>query len=118
LGAYSNDELVGYAIVFHNSGSIPQIAVAEPRRRRGFGRALLNAVQTRAQKSLTVNNVDAQAAKVSELFIRIEENATRVPRTRKTACEANKLSNLLSLLGLILEASRKFGLAVLCYDEI
>lgn len=60
-GVYAAEELIGYAVVFHNSGSIPQLAVSEKHRRKGFGRALLNHIQKQTEKPLTVNNVDAQA---------------------------------------------------------
>ena len=65
LGLYLSGEPVGYAVVFHTSGNIPQIAVAEKHRRKGFGRALLNALQKQTEKPLMVSNVDAQATGVS-----------------------------------------------------
>ena len=65
LGLYLSGEPVGYAVVFHTSGNIPQIAVAEKHRRKGFGLALLNALQKQTEKPLMVSNVDAQATGVS-----------------------------------------------------
>lgn len=65
LGLYLNGKPAGYVVVFHTSGNVPQIAVAEKYRRKGFGRALLNAAQKRTEKSLMVSNVDAQATSVS-----------------------------------------------------
>jgi len=68
LGLYLSGELVGYAVVFHNSGNVSQIAVAEKHRGKGFGRALLNALQKRIEKPLYVTNVDADAKKVAAFF--------------------------------------------------
>jgi len=65
LGLYLSGELAGYGVVFHNSGSVPQIAVAEKHRRKNFGRALLNALQKQTEKPLTISNIDAQATSVS-----------------------------------------------------
>jgi len=68
LGLYLRETLVGYAVVFHNSGNIPQIAVAEEHRGKNFGCALLNALQKRTEKPLFVTNVDARAEKTAAFF--------------------------------------------------
>lgn len=68
LGAYSNQTLAGYAIGFHNSGNITQIAVGEAHRGKNFGRALVNALQKRIEKPLFVSNVDTKAKDASAFF--------------------------------------------------
>ena len=68
LGLYLRETLVGYAVVFCNSGNIPQIAVAAEHRGKNFGRALLNALQKRCEKPLIVTNVDQQAKEATDFF--------------------------------------------------
>lgn len=68
LGLYLAGKLVGYAAVFHNSGNIPQIAIAEEHRRKGFGRMLLSELQKRTEKPLFVSNVDAKAKCAAAFF--------------------------------------------------
>lgn len=65
LGLYSGENLAGYAVVFHNSGNVPQIVVAEEYRQKGFGRVLLNGLQERTETPLFVSNVDAKAENVA-----------------------------------------------------
>lgn len=68
LGAYLDQTLVGYAVLFHNSGNIPQIAVAEPHRGKNIGCALLNSLQKRVEKPLFVPNVDRSAESATAFF--------------------------------------------------
>lgn len=69
LGLYSNGKLIGYGIVFHNSGNIPQIAVAEDYRGKGFGRAVLNALQRRTEKPLLISNADETAENIAAFAV-------------------------------------------------
>jgi len=65
LGLYLTGKFVGYGIVFHNSGNVPQLAIAGDYRGRNFGRALLNALQKRIEKPLFVTNVDERAKDIA-----------------------------------------------------
>lgn len=65
LGVFLNNEMIGYGIVFPKSGNVPQFAIAENHRRKGFGSALLNALQKQAKAALKVNNVDEKAGDVT-----------------------------------------------------
>lgn len=68
LGVFFEDELVGYGIVFLNSGNIPQIAIAENFRRKGFGNALLKALQRQTDTPLKAYNIDEKAADVASFL--------------------------------------------------
>jgi len=68
LGLYLRETLIGYAVVFHNSGNIPQIAVAAEHRGKNFGRALLDALQKRCEKPLIVTNLDQRAEQAAAFF--------------------------------------------------
>ena len=61
LGVFLDNKIIGYGIVFPKSGNIPQFVIAENHRRKGFGNALLNALQKLAKAELKVNNVDEKA---------------------------------------------------------
>jgi ribosomal protein S18 acetylase RimI-like enzyme len=61
LGLYLDEKLVGYGIVFRNSGNVSQIAVAEEFRRRGFGKIILGELQKHTEKPLQFSNIDEKA---------------------------------------------------------
>jgi ribosomal protein S18 acetylase RimI-like enzyme len=63
LGAYLDEQCVGYGVVSPSSGDIPQLAVAPHQRRQGIGSALLNALQSHIapDKTTTMNNIDSSA---------------------------------------------------------
>lgn len=61
-GLYLKGELVGYGIVFKNSGNVAQVAVAEEYRRRGFGKCLLRELQKYTDKPLQFSNIDEEAS--------------------------------------------------------
>lgn len=65
LGVFLENELIGYGIVFPKSGNVPQFAIAENHRRKGFGEALLNALRNQAKSDLKVHNVDEKARDVT-----------------------------------------------------
>lgn len=56
VGAYVNDECVGYGIVFVPSANLMQLAVAPNYRRRGIGSAILASLET--SEPLKINNID------------------------------------------------------------
>lgn len=64
LGLYSQNELVGYGVVFSRSGNVAQLAVASEYRRRKYGTLILDALQKRARRTLFVSNVDLKATDV------------------------------------------------------
>lgn len=64
LGLFFQGKLIGYGIVFHRSGSVPQIAVSEEYRGYGFGHILINALREKSGKPLSVLNVDTEAEEV------------------------------------------------------
>jgi ribosomal protein S18 acetylase RimI-like enzyme len=63
LGAYLDEECVGYGIVSPASGDIPQLAVAPTHRRQGIGSALLRALHSRVTpgKTVTMTNIDSSS---------------------------------------------------------
>lgn len=61
LGVFLDNRMIGYGIVFPKSGNVPQFVIAEEYRRKGFGSALLDALQREAKAALKVNNVDEKA---------------------------------------------------------
>lgn len=65
LGVFLDNEMIGYGIVFPKSGNVPQFVIAENHRRKGFGNALLNALQKQAKAELKVNNVDEKGRDVT-----------------------------------------------------
>jgi GNAT superfamily N-acetyltransferase len=58
VGAYVNDECVGYGVVFRPSANLMQLAVAPAHRRQGFGSAILAALETEVSEPLRINNID------------------------------------------------------------
>lgn len=64
LGVFSENILAGYGIVFPKSGNVSQIAVAENHRRKGFGSALLDALQKQTKIPLKAYNIDEKASDV------------------------------------------------------
>jgi GNAT superfamily N-acetyltransferase len=61
LGAYLENELVGYAILDGSRNTVMQLAVDKRRRRMGAGSALLRALQQKAKDELQLFNVDDKA---------------------------------------------------------
>ena len=59
LGAFDDDLLAGYAVVFPRTHDLAQLAVRRSHRRRGIGSALLAAAMSEAEGSLRMLNVDA-----------------------------------------------------------
>ncbi|MGC2236003.1 MAG: GNAT family N-acetyltransferase [Pyrinomonadaceae bacterium] len=60
-GLYLKGKLIGYGIVFKNSGNVSQVAVAEEYRRRGFGKIILGELQKHTEKPLQFSNIDEEA---------------------------------------------------------
>ncbi|HEV7922207.1 MAG TPA: GNAT family N-acetyltransferase [Thermoanaerobaculia bacterium] len=58
----------GYAVVFPGSGDLAQLAVAREHRRRGVGRALLDAAAAIAGKPLRILNVDDRDRGIAAFF--------------------------------------------------
>ena len=58
VGAYVNDECVGYGVLFRPSANLMQLAVAPSHRRNRFGSAILSALETEASEPLKINNID------------------------------------------------------------
>lgn len=56
VGAFVNDECVGYGVVFVPSGNLMQLAVVPNYRRRGIGSAILASLET--SEPLKVTNID------------------------------------------------------------
>lgn len=68
LGLFFEGNLAGYGIVFHRSGNVPQLAIAEEYRGNGFGRVLLSALGEKCDKPLFISNVDTDAKEVVALL--------------------------------------------------
>lgn len=58
LGAYVNDECVGYGVVFVPSANLMQLAVSPQHRRGGIGSTILASLET--PEPLKINNIDAE----------------------------------------------------------
>ena len=56
VGAYVNDECVGYGVVFTPSANLMQLAVSPLHRRKGIGSAILAALE--GSETLNINNID------------------------------------------------------------
>ncbi len=56
LGAFVNDECVGYGVTFLPSANLMQLAVSPKHRRRGIGSAVLASLE--ATEPLKINNID------------------------------------------------------------
>jgi ribosomal protein S18 acetylase RimI-like enzyme len=56
VGAYVNDECVGYGVVFVPGANLMQLAVSPSHRRRGIGSAILASLET--SEPLKINNID------------------------------------------------------------
>jgi ribosomal protein S18 acetylase RimI-like enzyme len=62
LGAFSNGNLIGYAIAYPSTGDIPQFAVRHSFRRKGVGAALLSAAQNSIPASAAARVINIEAA--------------------------------------------------------
>ena len=64
LGVYRGTELIGYGIVFPDTGDIPQFAIRQDQRKQGAGARLLALLQSHAQpgRSARIVNVDGSAS--------------------------------------------------------
>ena len=60
VGAYQDEQCVGYGVVFKPSAILMQLAVAPPHRRNGIGRTIMAALQREVEVLLKTNNVDAE----------------------------------------------------------
>lgn len=58
VGAYENDECVGYGVLFVPSANLMQLAVAPYHRRKRIGSAILSSLETAAAAPLKINNID------------------------------------------------------------
>lgn len=56
IGAYENNECVGYGVVFMPSANLMQLAVSPSHRRKGVGSAILASLET--SEPLKINNID------------------------------------------------------------
>ena len=72
-GVFSDNELVGYGIVFTSTGDIPQFAIDPEHRRKGAGTALLHHLQSVVVDHLPVRvvNVDGAAQGTIEFMKRL-----------------------------------------------
>ena len=61
VGAYEDEECVGYGVVFKPSGILMQLAVAPEHRRKGIGSAIVTALQREVEGFLKTNNVEESA---------------------------------------------------------
>ncbi len=61
VGAYQDEECVGYGVVFKPSGILMQLAVARHHRRKGIGGAIVAALQREVEGFLKTNNVEEDA---------------------------------------------------------
>lgn len=68
LGLFFEENLIGYGIVFHRSGNVPQLAIAKDYRGKGFGQMLLSALGEKCGKPLFISNVDTGAKEVTALL--------------------------------------------------
>ena len=66
----------GYAIVFPDTGDLPQLAVRREARRRGVGTRLLNAAAQAAGKPLRIMNVDERDAGITAFLERVGARRT------------------------------------------
>ena len=56
IGAYENNECVGYGVMFMPSANLMQLAVSPSHRRKGVGSAILASLET--SEPLKINNID------------------------------------------------------------
>ena len=68
LGAYLDDELVGYAVYNPQSNRLQQIGVHKKHRRQGVGTALLSHLGAAYGTALTVINIDDSGTHVQRFF--------------------------------------------------
>ena len=68
LGAYVNEECVGYGVAFRPASSLMQLAVAPGYRRKGIGSRILSALQREVSESLKVNNIDEELQAMLQFF--------------------------------------------------
>lgn len=71
LGAYINNELVGYVIYNPNSKRIQQIAVHKDFRKKGIGSALMAVVVEEIGKELSIINIDKDSIPINSFLLRI-----------------------------------------------
>lgn len=68
LGAYLDEESVGYGVAFRPASSLMQLAVAPGHRRKGIGSRILSALQREVSESLKVNNIDEDMKATLQFF--------------------------------------------------
>jgi ribosomal protein S18 acetylase RimI-like enzyme len=57
-GVFLKERCIGYGIVYPSSGDVPQFCIAPDYRRRGAGRSLMHALQTRTTRELRLLNIE------------------------------------------------------------